>query len=185
MKIRNIEKKIYEILGVNIFRKYVLFTWDKLWKPIGGAPGYRIKNNTINDIEEYKTTAKGFAYVHFWISIDIIGLYFFHCIPKSSLILHLILNPYCIMTQRYTCIRINEILEKYKELEKRKSENANNSTNEENFDYDLNYTNQPEKVENYEQIPTSIEAYYCSKSLETLEQTGSNFGDDVPRLLKK
>ena len=123
MKCRDIEKKIYELLGVKIFRKYVLFTYDKLWKPFGGAPGYRIKNKTINDIEGYKSQAKGFAIAHFGLLIFIVGIYyFFHAITESGFIIQLILNPYCIMTQRYNCIRIDEILEKYKALEKTKEE---------------------------------------------------------------
>ena len=123
MKIRDIEKKIYELLGVNIFRKYFLFTYEKLWKPFGGTPGYRIKNKTINDIEGYKSQAKGFAIAHFIFLICVVGIYyFFHVLTELQLITQLILNPYCIMTQRYNCIRINEILEKHKALEKRKEE---------------------------------------------------------------
>ena len=47
MKIRDIEKKTYELLGVNIFGKYILSAQDKLFMPFGGDPDYRIKNKTI------------------------------------------------------------------------------------------------------------------------------------------
>lgn len=183
MKFRSIEKKIYKLLGINIFRKYVLFTWEKLCKLIGLDPGYRINSKTIEDIEEYKSQAKAFGYAHFILLFIFSGLYFFHWIPEASMIVNLILNSYCIMTQRYTCIRINEILEKYKKLEKRKLENEKNNGSEENFDFELNSANQ--KVEKQEQMPTSIETYYSEKSFETLKKEDSNFADSFTRVLKK
>ena len=122
-----------------------------------GAPGYRIKGKTINDILEYKSLAKAFAYTHLCIFIGALGLYYLHCIPVSSLILNLILNPYCIITQRYTCIRINEILEKQEELEKRKTENKTNNGKEKNLDNALTHQNQFEKEK---QSEPPMDTYY-------------------------
>ena len=33
-KNEKVEKKIYEYLGVNLFRKYVLFNWEKVLKKL-------------------------------------------------------------------------------------------------------------------------------------------------------
>lgn len=182
MKFNDMEKNIYELLGVNIFRKYVLFTWNKLCKPIGGAPGYRIKNIAISDIEEYKSQAQVFGFTHVGMLIGMAVLYYFHIIPHLFFIVELFLNSYCIMTQRYTCIRINTILEKHKELEKRKENKANKT---ELLDYDLNLKNQSEKLEKQTQMPSSIEVCYWNKSFEPLEQMDSNFDDDFTKVLTK
>ncbi len=154
-----------------------------MWTPIGGAPGYRIKSKKIDDIEEYKFLAKGFAFAHLVFLMVLIGLCIFNWMPKFSLVINLIFNSYCIMTQRYTCIRINEILEKYKELEKRREEKQ--KSEEEILDFDLSPTNQFEKLEEKEQISTSIETYSCEKNFETFEPIDSDFESGFTRVLKK
>lgn len=112
MKSRNIEKKIYECLGVNIFRRYVLFTWEKIAKLIKLNVGYRIKDGSVDSLKSYKSLSKGFAVAHaiLLVIIVITGL----CMPStlSWWIINVGLNTYCVMVQRYTHIRINELLEK-------------------------------------------------------------------------
>lgn len=200
MRSRNIEKKIYEFLGVNIFRKYILFTYDKLWKLLGGAPGYRIKSKTINGIQNYKIQAKAFAAVHFINLIFIIGSYYlFHTLSEFYLILSMIINSYCIITQRYICIRINEILQKHKELEKRreekhkeleriKEEKQKNEKRILNYNYSSLY--QSEKVEEQSKTLSFTDIYYCERyleslELESLEQESSNYDNGFTKVLKK
>lgn len=154
MEIKNIEKKTYELLGVNFFRKYILFTWDTLLTPIGGAPGYRIDKLTIKGIEEYKSTTKLFARAHFWMMMGTISLYFLNWVPESFLICNIIVHLQCIMTQRYTYLRINEILEKHKRLEKRKLKNVSDKENE---------------TKKQEQIPMDKDQCYWTTPLDTLE----------------
>lgn len=129
MKDRNTEKKIYELLGVNIFRKYVLGTWEKLWKifRLDKLLAYKITDMSENGLKYYKIQSKGFAAVH-------IGLLVYEIINgiliTSSMawwVTNIGLNLYCIMTQRYTHIRINEILEKKEELKQRREERENSS----------------------------------------------------------
>jgi len=112
MKSRNIEKKIYECLGVNIFRRYVLFTWEKITKLIKLDVGYRIKDGSVDSLIDYKTLSKGFAIGHSLLLLIIIiaGV----CSPHDIYwwITNVGLNTYCVMVQRYTHIRINELLEK-------------------------------------------------------------------------
>lgn len=80
-------------------------------------------------------------------------------------------------------IRWNILLEKYKELEKRREEKQ--KSKEEILDFDLSPTNQFEKVEEKEQISTSIEIYSCEKTFETFEPIDSDFESGFTRVLKK
>lgn len=165
-----------------------MFTYDKLWKPIGGAPGYRIESKTIKGIEEYKSNAKNFAFAHLWFLTFVMCLYcVLHLIPKFALILEIILNSYCIMTQRYHCIRINEILEKHRELEKRRLEKSKleeeNTGNRQGID--LNPTKQLAKAEKQEHQLAFKEVFYCENSSEILEQENSKFDDGFTRTLRR
>ncbi len=125
MKRKMTEKRIYELLGVNIFRKYVLFVWEKIWKlmHLEKCIGYRINDKTIDGLKDYKYQLKLFAISHI---VDL-GILIVTGILTSQGIVWWIfsigLNAYCIMTQRYTHIRINEILEKHN---KRKQKNTDN-----------------------------------------------------------
>ena len=63
MKGRNIEKKIYECLGVNIFRKCLLVI-DKLAKLLHLDIEYKINNKTIEGLEEFKSKKKLLGTTH-------------------------------------------------------------------------------------------------------------------------
>ncbi len=106
---RDLEKKIYELLGVNVFRKYVLFTWEKIAGFFHLPIGYRLDDMSIDGIKAYKNRTKSFALAHVFC--------FFICLPflygPLSWIYNIFLNLYCIIVQRYNYIRIEEIEEKY------------------------------------------------------------------------
>lgn len=111
------EKKLYELLGVNIFRKYILLNLDKIYKIFGFSLNYKLKKININKLKRYKINLKCFGVAH-GIAL-IIGILLNLNLP------FIIINLYCILVQRYNRIRINEVLEKYEkliELRKSKSE---------------------------------------------------------------
>lgn len=136
MESKNIEKKIYEFLGVNIFRKYVLFTYEKIWKLIGFKEktiGYKIQDFSSRGLEKFKSNRKFLAKVHIFNFILINSLYGFTALTDnlSPLLLGMwltgnLIDLYSIMTQRYNYIRLNEILKKREERQQKK-ENNNNS----------------------------------------------------------
>ena len=130
---KNIELKIYELLGVKIFRKMAFGLRDKIWilytlkmskeerkdYLYHTASNYNLgKVNSLEDIKKFKKELFTNAAIHIWaLSL---------CIPTSlkviagtaSLLttifnLFLIgLNLYCVMLQRYNGIRINQLIEK-------------------------------------------------------------------------
>lgn len=63
-KNKNIEMHIYELLGVNIFRKYILFTLEKIFKSINIDVGYRIKKLNIEEVINYKYKTILYAIAH-------------------------------------------------------------------------------------------------------------------------
>lgn len=111
MKRKN-EKKIYELLGVNVFRKYILFTWEKIAKFLHIDVGYRLDDMSIDSLKGYKTRAISFAIAHI--------VCFIICLPivngLASGLTNFFLNFYCIIVQRYNYIRIEEIEEKYNKM---------------------------------------------------------------------
>lgn len=113
---RDTEKKIYELLGVNIFRKYILFTWEKIANLIHLPIGYRIENLSIDTIKKYKIQTKSFAFAHLACFFALIPL----CSNPFSWIYNIFLNFYCIIVQRYNYLRIKDVEEKYEKLEKLK-----------------------------------------------------------------
>lgn len=121
MKRKNIEKKIYESLGINFFRKYILFSWEKICKIFNFDPGYRIASKNIKGLKKYKKLSIGFANSHLLVIVLAIILGILNQASIVFFIVHILINSYCIMTQRYNIIRIDEIIEKHNKLEKNKT----------------------------------------------------------------
>ena len=111
-KNKNVEMRIYELLGVNIFRKYILFTWEKIAKSININVRYRIDKLNIEGVINYKKYIIGFIITHSILLLDI----FVQCIiyhrPLSNALFGIILNSYCIMTQRYNYIRMKQLIKR-------------------------------------------------------------------------
>lgn len=141
MKNKNIEIKIYELLGIKIFKKvaigfvYILFYpfLLKIPKSERKEVFYNFKGNYfikkghgIQDLKDFK------KYLLFNAIVHIVSLLF--CIPSFICILIgnaslietiimlpcIIINSYCIMLQRYNQIRINNTIEKMKLHEEKK-----------------------------------------------------------------
>lgn len=122
-KNKNIEMRIYELLGVNIFRKYILFTWEKIAKLIKLDVGYRLDKLNIEGLNNYKINIILFAIGH---SLVIFFIFVQSIISHKALsdnLFSILLNSYCIMTQRYNYVRINQLIEKMtKRYERQKDE---------------------------------------------------------------
>lgn len=132
-KNKNIEMKIYELLGVKVFRKMAFGLRDILSFPLTikmskeerknflyhTASNYNLgKVKSLEDVKKFKKQLFINAGIHIWaLSV---------CLPNflkiiggtaslSTTIINLScigINLYCIMLQRYNGIRINQLIEK-------------------------------------------------------------------------
>lgn len=172
MKKHNLEKKIYECLGVNIFRKYILFSWEKICGLLDFDPDYRVEDRTINGLKRYKDTSKAFAISHLiTMIITVIVL----SVIKASLgiyITNCLIHSYCIMTQRYIHIRINELIERLEKREQKNRIKQQQDTKSEQKDISLtqiksNKQNELDKNSNLEQLYAIRELLYQSQNEES------------------
>ena len=124
---KSIEMRIYELLGVNIFRKYILFTWEKIAKLLRLPIGYRLDELSVEGCMRYKMMTKAFTIAHLIIYpyLAIYAIFLNPTAPLWHIMLWTILNTYCIITQRYTTLRINRIIKKM-ELRQKRQTNINN-----------------------------------------------------------
>ena len=106
------EKKFYELIGVNFFRKYILLNFESLLNKVNLSMGYRVSELNIKAFKSYKTQSKYFAIAH---AIALVFILLFW-----PTFLGIVLNIYCILVQRYNHIKINELLAKYEKLQKLK-----------------------------------------------------------------
>jgi hypothetical protein len=156
MKGKISEKRIYELLGVNFFRKYILGAYQALWNAIFVLTGskfsfmkdiYKMRNFSTEGLKSFKTLSKKLALEHFIMLLFWTGLIVLtegKCLNFFNTFI-ICTDIYAIMTQRYNHIRINEFLKKQEELEMRRAEKEN-----------LNiFTKKPKAI--IEQYPLSIE----------------------------
>lgn len=132
-KDKNIELKIYELLGVKIFRKMAFWLYDKVWILLtlkmskeerkkyiyNTRTNYNLgKVNSLEDIKNYKKYLFMNAGLHI-VALTLCIPNFLKVIAGTTSILNtirnlsaIIINIYCIMLQRYNLIRINEVIKK-------------------------------------------------------------------------
>lgn len=130
---KNIELKIYELLGVKIFRKMAFGLRDTLAFPLtlkmskeerkkflyNTASNYIMKKgNGLQDLRDFKKQLWLNAGIHIW-ALSLCLPNFLKVIGGTAstftTIINLItitINIYCIMLQRYNCVRINEVIKK-------------------------------------------------------------------------
>lgn len=142
-KSNNIEMKIYELLGVKVFRKMAFGLRDTLFFPFtfwmgkerrkdllyNTASNYIMKKgHGLQDLRDFKKELRLNAGIHIVALIT--------CLPNflrviggvaslSTTIINLTcvgINIYCIMLQRYNNIRINQVLEKGAAREQKKKD---------------------------------------------------------------
>jgi len=164
-----IEKRIYEFLGVNSYRKFILNSQKNfsnrpflkiilriLGLDIDDMGRHKISNFSIEGLEAKKSYAKSNAFTHGIIFIIKIA-YLLYIIASGQFIALFVIAPiflpfllvdsYSLMAQRQHTIRINEILEK---LEKREERKKNQEPQEEN-------DNRNDKILDSEQTQTPVE----------------------------
>lgn len=160
-KENNIEMKIYELLGVKIFRKMAFGLRDALFFPFtfwmgkerrkellyNTASNYIMKKgHGLQDLRDFKKQLRLNASIHIW------GLVV--CLPNflrviggvaslSTTIINLTcigINLYCIMLQRYNHIRINQVIKKGEAREQKQKDAICEELKEENqISNDLTY----------------------------------------------
>jgi hypothetical protein len=128
-KKKNIEMRIYELLGIKTFRKAAFSLRDRIYKMIdknlsseelyNTASNYNIgKIRSLEDIKNFKKELYINTIIHILSLILLLPsfLSIFNGVGsliKTILLLPLvIINIYSIMLQRYNCIRINQVIKK-------------------------------------------------------------------------
>lgn len=132
-KVKNIEMKIYELLGVKVFRKMVFTFRDILLFPLtikmskeekrdffyNIASNYNLgKIKSLEDIKKFKKYLFINTGIHIW-ALSVCLPNFLKVIGGTASLFTTItnltfigINLYCIMLQRYNGIRINQLIEK-------------------------------------------------------------------------
>lgn len=110
------EQKIYQLLGVNQYRKFVIKVkkkYDK-WRGKTDTDNYFLKDYSDEGISFLKTQLIKNAKIHFSGVIVCLPAVLLIDRPWIKIIALVILlhNLYCVMIQRYNLIRINALLKK-------------------------------------------------------------------------
>lgn len=132
-KNKSIEMRIYELLGVKVFRKMAFAFRDILRYPstikmtkeerhnflYNTASNYNLgKVKNLEDVKNFKNELYINASIHIYALLSCLWSFMIaiDCnAPLSIMIAYLPLvgiNAYCIMLQRYNCIRINQLIKK-------------------------------------------------------------------------
>lgn len=135
-KNKNLEMKIYELLGVKIFRKMAfslasilnlplkLTMTKEEWKEYNNkTSNYNIgKVKDLDDVKKYKkqmyfnTSVHIFSLLLCMVYLSLVGI-------NAFFIIMTLINTYCIMLQRYNIIRLNKVVKKFsKKYEQQKDE---------------------------------------------------------------
>lgn len=132
-KNKNIEMKFYELLGIKVFKKMAFFIRDIVTLPLtfkmpkeerkkslyNTASNYNIgKEKSFENIKKFKKQLFKNAGIHIFALLAFIPSFIKIILGTASLsttiivLPAMVMNIYCIMLQRYNCIRINQLIEK-------------------------------------------------------------------------
>lgn len=132
-KDKSIEMKLYELLGIKVFKKMAFFVRDIVTLPLtfkmpkeerkkslyNTASNYNIgKSKSLEDIKKFKKQLFKNAGIHIFALLAFIPSFIKIILGTASLsttiivLPAMVMNIYCIMLQRYNCIRINQLIEK-------------------------------------------------------------------------
>lgn len=132
-KNKNIEMKFYELLGIKVFRKMAFFVRDIVTLPLtfkmpkeerktslyNTASNYNIgKEKSFENIKKFKKQLFKNAGIHIFALLAFLPSFIKIILGTASLsttiivLSAMVMNIYCIMLQRYNCIRINQLIEK-------------------------------------------------------------------------
>lgn len=144
-KNKKLELRIYEFLGIKIFRKMAFILMKVLSYPFtikmskeqrksffNGASNYRMKKgNGLQDLRDFKKMLILNASIHacalLALAPNVIKIISGAFSTMSTTlvvttIIATIINAYCIMLQRYNWVRINEVLKKHSKRDEKKKE---------------------------------------------------------------
>ena len=132
-KNKNVEMRIYELLGVKTFRKMAFALRDKIWilftlkmsKEERKESLYHTASNynlgevkSLEDVKKFKKQLFSNARIHLFAFLVLIPN-FIKIIGGTAALSYTIItliaggiNLYCVMLQRYNCIRINQLIKK-------------------------------------------------------------------------
>lgn len=129
-RIYRVEQKVYQLLGVELFRKMV-FGLERLihWKDGGKNVNYHIARNRLSDTEKFVKFLfyNGSIHVRNLVYAGVYGLMRilfgdqFHLIDVLVLI-NAVKDIYCVMLQRYNYLRIREVVARQSQRRKAKIE---------------------------------------------------------------
>lgn len=122
-KNKTIEMRIYELLGVKIFKKIVMKLYDRYFHYLnifnGSRNSYTIgKIKNLEDINSFKKMLLFNFIPHligilaFLLSIPSIINGVYSVVELIEIVITTIINVYCTMLQRYNWIRINQVIKK-------------------------------------------------------------------------
>lgn len=132
-KNQNIEMRFYELLGIKVFKKMAFFIRDIVTLPLtlkmpkeerkksiyNTASNYNIgKTKSLEDIKKFKKQLFKNAGIHILALLAFLPSFLEIIVGTASLsttiivLPAMVMNIYCIMLQRYNCIRINRLIEK-------------------------------------------------------------------------
>lgn len=131
-KMKNMEMRIYELLGIKIFRKMafglryiLLFPRTLKMSKEERKDFYNARSNyhlgkikSLEDVKSYKKYLYCSATVHILALLFLIPSFFdmlsgvLVLSETHELLLAVILTLYCVMLQRYNCIRINQLIKR-------------------------------------------------------------------------
>lgn len=190
-KFNNIEMKIYEALGVNLFKKFIFKLRDIALLPITSKMNKRDRydylynthsNYNIGQRKDLQSLRNFKKYIWFNAGVHIFSLYFCSVSVKNIFSLAtnnlavvllstfnialIVLNIYCIMLQRYNAIRINKTIRKYATLEqKKKAKICNELMAEKQITDNLTH----EIIKNKQVRPITFEEFLQTATLEQLK----------------
>lgn len=190
-KFNNIEMKIYEALGVNLFKKFIFKLLDIALLPITSKMNKRDRydylynthsNYNIGQRKDLQSLRNFKKYIWFNAGVHIFSLYFCSVSVKNIFSLAannlavvllstfnialIVLNIYCIMLQRYNAIRINKTIRKYATLEqKKKAKICNELMVEKQITDNLTH----EIIKNKQVRPITFEEFLQTATLEQLK----------------
>ena len=131
-KVKNIELKIYELLGIKVFRKmafglykaiglpFTIFMSKEARRKIYSSPSnYNMKKgHGLQDLRDFKKMLLLNTSIHIW-ALSLCLPHFFKVIAGTAStlatinnLIPIVINLYCIMLKRYNFIRINEVIKK-------------------------------------------------------------------------
>lgn len=197
-KIIDIEKNIYELLGIKTFKKLVFLLMKFVTLPVtiflskpqqekfySNIVNYRMKKgNGLQDLRSFKKWLVINASAHTISSLVVI--LFLLLIPSAPLtiiynLILILLNMYCIILQRYNWIRINAVLKKGEPQEnKQRKELVLELKNENFFEKEKYYNINIKKKKTFEEFLESAtlqELKKFQKQLYSLKMPETQFID--------